>query len=159
MRAQNNRIERDSGKAAADGVPTGAVRPRHWAQYEGRMKNILLVGVGGFIGTVFRYKTGGLILHHTVNWKFPAGTFLVNCCGCLVAGILMALAVKQDFFSPSTRLLLFTGILGGFTTFSAFGIETVYLLQRHEIFWAGLYVVLTVSVGILALWLGMSSVR
>ena len=71
----------------------------------------------------------------------------------------MALAVKQDFFSPGTRLLLFTGILGGFTTFSAFGLETVYLLQRHEIFWAGLYVVLTVSVGILALWMGMSSVR
>ena len=103
------------------------------------MKNILLVGVGGFIGAVFRYKTSGLILHHTVNWKFPAGTFLVNCCGCLMTGILMALAVKQDFFSPGTRLLLFTSILGGFTTFSAFGLETVYLLQRHEIFWAGLY--------------------
>jgi CrcB protein len=123
------------------------------------MKNILLVGVGGFIGAVLRYKAGGLILHHTVNWKFPAATFLVNCCGCLVAGVLMALAVKQDFFSPSTRLLLFTGVLGGFTTFSAFGVETVYLLQRHEIIWAGLYVVLTVSIGILALWLGMSSVR
>ena len=123
------------------------------------MKDVLLVGVGGFIGAVLRYKTCGLILHHTVNWKFPVGTFLVNCGGCLVAGILMVLAVKQDFFTPNTRLFLFTGILGGFTTFSAFGLETVYLLQRHEMVWAGLYVVLTVSVGILALWLGMSSVR
>ena len=123
------------------------------------MRNLLLVGVGGFIGAAFRYKIGGLILHHTVNWKFPASTFFVNTCGCLVAGFLMALAVKQDFFSPSTRLILFTGILGGFTTFSAFGLETVYLLQRHEIFWAGLYVILTVSVGILALWIGMSTVR
>ncbi|MFC1497353.1 fluoride efflux transporter CrcB [Verrucomicrobiota bacterium] len=123
------------------------------------MKNILLVGIGGFIGAALRYKIGGLILHQTVNWKFPAGTFLVNVCGCLAAGILMALAVKQDFFSPNTRLVLFTGILGGFTTFSAFGIETVYLLEQHEIFWAGLYVVLTVSVGILALWLGTSIIR
>ncbi len=123
------------------------------------MKNTLLVGVGGFIGAALRYKIGGMILHHTVNWKFPAATFVVNICGCLVAGILMALAVKQELFSPNTRLVLFTGILGGFTTFSAFGLETVYLLQRHEIPVAGLYVFLTVSVGILALWFGMSTVR
>lgn len=125
----------------------------------GRMRELLLVGVGGFIGATLRYKIGGLVLHHTVNWKFPAATFLVNICGCLVAGILMALAIKQDLFSPSTRLLLFTGILGGFTTFSAFSLETVYLLQRQEILWAGLYVVLTVCVGIAALWLGMFTVR
>ncbi|TFH14204.1 MAG: fluoride efflux transporter CrcB [Lentisphaerales bacterium] len=106
-----------------------------------------------------RGRIGGLILHHTADWKFPAGTFVVNAVGCLVAGILMALTVKQNLFSPGTRLLLFTGILGGFTTFSAFGLETIYLLQRHEIFWAGLYVLLTVSVGIVALWLGMSTVR
>lgn len=123
------------------------------------MRNVLLVGVGGFIGAALRYKIGGLILRHTVNWKFPAATFFVNACGCLVAGILMALAVKQDFFSPNTRLVLFVGILGGFTTFSAFGLETVNLLQQHEVLWAGLYVILTVSVGMFALWLGMLTVR
>ena len=123
------------------------------------MSNVLLVGIGGFIGAVLRYKLGGLILHHCVNWKFPAGTFFVNSCGCLIAGVLMALALKHGFFSANTRLILFTGILGGFTTFSAFGLETVYLLQRHEVFWAGLYVILTVSVGILGLWLGMWTVR
>jgi CrcB protein len=79
------------------------------------MRNILLVGVGGFIGAVLRYKIGGVVLHHTVDWKFPAGTFFVNCFGCLVAGVLMALAVKQDLFLPNTRLILFTGILGGST--------------------------------------------
>ena len=123
------------------------------------MRNLLLVGVGGFIGAVFRYKISGLILHHTMNWKFPAGTFFVNSFGCLATGVLMALAVKQDLFSPNTRLLLFTGILGGFTTFSAFGLETIYLIQRHEILWAGLYVILTVSVGLLALWIGLSTVQ
>ncbi len=123
------------------------------------MRNLLLVGLGGFVGAALRYKLGGLVLHRTVNWKFPAATFVVNVCGCLAAGILMALAVKHDWLSAHTRLLVFTGVLGGFTTFSAFGLETVYLLQRHEIAWAGLYVLSTVSIGILALWLGMSSVR
>ena len=86
-------------------------------------------------------------------------TFLVNVLGCLAAGILMALATKQGLFSENTRLVLFFGLLGGFTTFSAFGLETVDLLQRQEFLWAGLYVMLTVFVGLLALWLGMSAVR
>ena len=123
------------------------------------MKAVLLVGIGGFIGAVLRYKISGLVLYQTVDWKFPAGTFLVNVCGCLVAGILMALAVKHDMFSPNTKLILFTGVLGGFTTFSAFGLETMDLLQRNEVLWASLYVALTVFVGILAVWLGMSTVR
>ena len=123
------------------------------------MRSFLLVGVGGFIGAALRYQISSLILHHTKTWKFPAGTFFVNALGCLVAGILMALAVKQGLFSPNSRLVLFAGLLGGFTTFSAFGLETVHFLQRQEVVWAGLYVILTVSVGTLALWLGMSSVR
>jgi len=123
------------------------------------MRHLLLVGLGGFVGAVLRYKASGLVLHHTANWKFPAATFLVNVCGCLVAGVLMALAVKHDIFSQNTRLVLFTGILGGFTTFSAFGLETVYLLERHEFLWAGLYVLLTVSVGIAILWLGATLIR
>ena len=123
------------------------------------MKAALIVGVGGFIGAITRYKLGGMILHHTTAWKFPVATFCVNVCGCLVAGVLMALTVKHDMFSPNIRLLLFTGILGGFTTFSAFGVDTMYLLQRHEILWAGTYVALTVLVGVLALWIGMITCR
>ncbi len=123
------------------------------------MRSILLVGAGGFAGAVLRYLIGGFVLHHTTNWKFPLSTFVVNVTGCLVAGILMALAVKHDSFSPELRLLLFTGLLGGFTTFSAFGVETVYLLQRHGVLWAGLNVVGTVSVGIGVLWLGVTLLR
>ena len=123
------------------------------------MKHLLMVGLGGATGAILRYKISGLVLHHTANWKFPLATFLVNTCGCLVAGVLMALAVKHEVFTQNTRLLLFTGLLGGFTTFSAFGLETVYLLQRHEILWAGVYVLLTVSVGIAILWLGVSMIR
>lgn len=123
------------------------------------VRDVLLVGAGGFAGAVLRYLVGGFVLHHTANWKFPLSTFLVNVGGCLVAGILMALAVKHDSFSPELRLLLFTGLLGGFTTFSAFGVETVYLLQRHEVLWAGLNVAGTVTVGIGVLWLGVTMIR
>jgi CrcB protein len=123
------------------------------------MKSMLIVGFGGCIGAIIRYKLSGLVMHHTEGWKFPAGTFAVNVIGCLVAGIMMALAIKHNYFSPNIRLLIFTGLLGGFTTFSAFGVDTVYLLERHEIFWAGLYVLLTVLAGITALWLGTLTIR
>ena len=75
--------------------------------------------------------------------------------GCLVAGLLAGLIVKHDAFSADARLFLFTGLLGGFTTFSAFGLETVYLLQRHEPHMALLNVALSTLAGVLVLWLGM----
>ncbi len=116
------------------------------------MNGILLVALGGAIGSVAQYKLSGLVLHHTIDWRFPAGTFAVNVIGCLVAGVLVALAEKADLLSPGARLFLFTGLLGGFTTFSAFGVETVHLLRRGEVLIAALYVGLSVAVGLLALW-------
>jgi CrcB protein len=121
----------------------------------GHMKGILLVALGGAVGSVARFKLSGLVLHHTVDWKFPAGTFAVNVIGCLVAGILAGLAEKYEFFSPDARLLLFTGLLGGFTTFSAFGLETMLLLKRGELLVAGSNIVLSVIAGLVALWLGL----
>ena len=122
------------------------------------MKAMLLVALGGAIGSVSRLKLSGLVLHHTIDWRFPAGTFAVNVVGCLVAGILAALAEKHDFFTADMRLLLFTGFLGGFTTFSAFGLETVNLMKRGDVMVAMANVVLSVVLGLLALWLGMSTV-
>ena len=119
------------------------------------MKGILIVALGGAIGSVARYKLSGYILHHTIDWRFPAGTFAVNVAGCLVAGILAGLAEEHDFLSAEVRLLLFTGILGGFTTFSAFGLETMFLLKRGEVMVAGANVVLSVVAGLAALWLGL----
>lgn len=119
------------------------------------MKGLLLVALGGAVGSVARYKLSGWVLHHTTNWTFPAGTFAVNVIGCLVAGVLAGLAEKHGFLSPDTRLLLFTGVLGGFTTFSAFGLETMFLLKRGDIWVAGANIVLSVLVGLLALWLGL----
>ena len=119
------------------------------------IKAILLVALGGALGSVARFKLSGYILHHTIGWKFPAGTFTVNVVGCLVAGVLAGLAEKHDLLSADTRLFLFTGILGGFTTFSAFGMETMFLVRRGELLVAGANIVLSVVAGLLALWLGL----
>ena len=119
------------------------------------MNQIFIVGLGGFLGAVARYQLSGLVLHRTTAWKFPLSTLGVNVLGCLILGILAGLIEKHDFFNPSTRLFLITGILGGFTTFSAFSFETVYLLQRHDFLWAALYIFLSVFMGIAALWLGI----
>jgi CrcB protein len=119
--------------------------------------SILAVGLGGAAGSVARYLLSGFVLHHTLDWRFPLGTFLVNVVGCLVAGLLGGLVVKHDLFSADTRLFLFAGVLGGFTTFSAFGLETFYLLRRGEVLVAGGYVASSVLVGLFVLWLGFGA--
>jgi len=122
------------------------------------MKEMLLVGLGGGIGAVARLKLGGWVLHHADGWKFPVSTFAINVLGCLTAGILWGLAEKHGLLSQDARLFLLTGILGGFTTFSAFGLETVNLLRRGETGVAASYVVLSVLVGCAALWLAIIAI-
>lgn len=123
------------------------------------MQQFLLVGLGGGVGAMLRYALGSWVMHHTPGWKFPVGTFVVNVVGCLVAGILTRLIEAFEWFKPDTRLFLFTGILGGFTTFSAFGVETVALIRRGETGVALAYVGMSVVVGLMALWLGMKAVE
>lgn len=122
------------------------------------IKQILVVALGGALGSVVRYKFGGFILQHTQTWSFPLSTLGVNVLGCFVVGVLGALVEHHDLFSPSTRLLLFTGLLGGFTTFSAFGFESVFLLRRGLIQVSTLYVLLSVICGISAVFGGMKLV-
>ena len=122
------------------------------------MKAVLLVALGGAIGSVARYSLSGYVLRHTLDWRFPAGTFTVNVVGCLLAGVLAGLAEKHDMLSPDARLLLFTGLLGGFTTFSAFGLETMHLIKRGDLAIASANVVLSVLAGLVALWIGMGAV-
>jgi len=121
------------------------------------VKALLLVALGGAVGSVARYKLSGLVLHHTIDWRFPAGTFAVNVLGCLVAGVLAGLAAKHDMLSADARLLLFTGLLGGFTTFSAFGLETMHLLKRGDFMVAAANVAVSVIAGLAALWIGMGA--
>ena len=119
------------------------------------MKSVLLVALAGGVGCAARYKLGALVLHHTFAWKFPAGTFAVNVIGCLIAGFLIGLAENRAFLTPEARLMIFTGFLGGFTTFSAFGVETVALMQRADYAVAAAYVGSSVACGIAALWLAL----
>lgn len=121
------------------------------------MKGILLVAMGGALGSVARYKLSGWVLHHTLDWRFPAGTFVVNVLGCLVAGVLAGLAEKHHLLSAEVRLLLFTGVLGGFTTFSAFGLETMFLLKRGDWPVAAANVVVSVLAGLAALAVGLGA--
>jgi fluoride exporter len=118
-------------------------------------KQWLLVALGGALGSVVRFKLGGFTLHHTQSWNFPVSTFSINVLGCLVIGILAALVEHHDLFTPLTRLFLFTGLLGGFTTFSAFGYETVFLLRRGLVTVAGAYAACSVICGLAAVIAGM----
>ena len=89
------------------------------------------------------------------QYRFPVGTFLVNVLGCLVVGVPAGLVERQGWSSPDARIFLFTGVTGGFATFSAFGLETVFLLRRGEVAIALAYVALSVFGGLAVLWLGM----
>ncbi len=93
------------------------------------MKNILIVGIGGFFGSALRYQVGLWFFSKFGN-AFPYGTLLVNLLGSLLIGILLAGVTRN---SPATMLLLVTGFCGGFTTFSAFSIENVKFLESGNI--------------------------
>ena len=116
------------------------------------MKSLLLVAAGGAAGCMLRYATGLLIAPQTIAWRFPVATFAVNVLGCLIAGLLIGLGENRAVLTPDLRILLFTGFLGGFTTFSAFGVETVSLLEKGELLMAMGYVALSVICGLAALW-------
>lgn len=122
------------------------------------MKQMLYVGIGGFIGSILRYGIGALMLPRLADWKFPLNTVLVNISGCLAAGLLAGVMEKHRLFGPDVKLFIFIGLLGGFTTFSAFALETVTLIQRNALGTAIVNVAVSVVFGILALWLGMKAV-
>lgn len=116
------------------------------------MTNILLVGAGGFIGSVLRYLIGGYFQQTVKN--FPLGTLAVNLIGCFVIGMLAQLGESRNIFTNETRLFIFVGILGGFTTFSAFGNETVNLMNENQITNMLFNIGANVILGLLAVWLG-----
>ena len=114
------------------------------------LKNFLLVGLGGAIGSMLRYAISLLV---TVK-QFPYSTFIVNIAGSFIIGAVLALSLKNDMFSNNWKIFLATGICGGFTTFSAFSFENLLLLQNGKIFLSLLYITGSVVAGIAAAWLG-----
>lgn len=93
------------------------------------MKALLLVGTGGFIGSVLRYLISGLVFRLLDKPWFPVGPLAVNLLGCLAIGLLGGIAEQRRIFTPEFRFFVFVGILGGFTTFSAFAYDTAHRLS------------------------------
>jgi len=119
------------------------------------MRPLLLVGIGGGLGSVFRYLVQVFIGRH-VPLVFPLGTFLVNCPGCFLIGLFYALSAKYSWFGPEWRLLLITGICGGYTTFSTFSYDGFYLLKQGSGVAFLFYAMGTVGLGLLATFAGVA---
>jgi len=122
-------------------------------------QNIMLVGFGGFIGSVLRYLASGWMHQMFRTDSFPVGTATVNITGCLVIGLLGGWADHFQALNPHTRLFLFLGLLGGFTTFSTFGYETMALLRDKELFLAFVNVFVQLLLGFGAVLLGYNFSR
>lgn len=114
------------------------------------LKALLLVGAGGAIGSCLRFLFFLLIKENS----FPYSTLLVNVLGSLLIGLLFALNIKNEFFSKELNLFLMTGLCGGFTTFSAFSLENMNLMQQGKFGIGVFYITLSVVAGLLATWIG-----
>ena len=114
------------------------------------IRNFLLIGLGGALGSMLRYGTGILIGQR----NFPVATLLINIIGSFIIGIVMAYSLRNEAFSANWKLFLATGICGGFTTFSAFTLENLQLLQNGKFGICGLYITCSLLFGIVAVWMG-----
>jgi len=101
----------------------------------------LVVGAGGFIGSMMRYALAVLTQRSSVT--FPHGTLWANLLGCFIIGVVTALAARTSVLSPTLRLLLATGLCGGFTTMSTFTYEMFKFVQASEYLYASFYFVTT----------------
>lgn len=120
---------------------------------------LILVAMGGAIGSMARFGMSSLVVKQVNPVNFPWGTFSVNILGCMLAGVFLLVAESMQSISQEARLFVVTGLLGGFTTFSAFGIETLGLLRRGEMLIAVSYASLSIIVGVLAMWLSYSLLK
>ena len=120
----------------------------------GSLGDLVLVGAGGFGGSVMRYALSGVVHRLVPLSAFPYGTLAVNGLGCLVIGLLVGLSDARNVIGPQMRLFLFLGVLGGFTTFSTFGHETLALLRDGERLAAAGNVVSQLVVGLGCAWAG-----
>ena len=123
------------------------------------MTDLLLVGMGGFIGAASRYGVIAGVSRLAGQPSFPWGVLAVNVLGSLIIGVLAGLAETRQFLGPGARLFLFVGVLGGFTTFSAITNDTLTLLRNAAYLSAAANVLLSVVLGLAAVAIGYASAR
>ncbi|MBP2642897.1 MAG: CrcB-like protein [Firmicutes bacterium] len=119
---------------------------------------LLLVAVGGGIGSITRYSASNWA---AARWgsAFPYGTLLVNAVGCLIIGAFMTMITERFIINPYWRLLVTVGFLGGLTTFSSFSYETLKLISDGNVYYALYNIAANSLIGLLATWLGISLAR
>lgn len=119
---------------------------------------LLIIGAGGFLGAILRYGIGGLV-QQSSSLRFPIGIMVVNVLGCFLFGLASGWFAGHESPSAHWKAFLTIGLLGGFTTFSTFGADTFDLLKSGQIGFAVLNAGLSVVLGILAVWGGISLVK
>ena len=117
------------------------------------MIKYLMVGIGGFAGSVLRFWLGSYV-GGRFGARFPYGTFIVNITGSFLVGVVFAILAEKTSWSANWRYLIPIGFIGGYTTFSAFEYETFRLFQDGQIFTAALNVTLSVVIGFAGVWIG-----
>jgi fluoride exporter len=119
------------------------------------LKNLLLVATGGALGSVLRFLFSIWFRHNS----FPLATLLVNIIGSFFIGLVIAVSLRNSSFDANWRLLLATGLCGGFTTFSAFSAEGLQMLQQQRLGIFVLYMVGSIVLGLGATWLGFNCLK
>ena len=117
--------------------------------------NILLVGLGGFVGAIGRYLLGGFVHQVSGEHWFPYGTLAVNLIGCLLIGLIMGLVETKGALSSQAQIFILVGVLGSFTTFSTFGFETLELFRQSRELSALMNIGAHLLLGLLGVWIGL----
>ena len=123
------------------------------------MMTVFLVGVGGFVGSAIRYVVGMWVYSALRDPWLPYGTLTVNVVGCFLIGLVAGLAETRLVLGEGTRALLVVGLLGGFTTFSAFGYDTIVMAREGQMAAAAANVGLQLSLGFTAVVIGLAVSR